>query len=130
MSLNKFQTKEVLNAVLNDGEDALKVDIDNVTLDGSSLTVETNIPSGVGQASQTSNGSAAALGGNLAISYITVVANHDNTGRIHLGDSGVTTSNGVWLEAGDSWSGQIDNLSYFYIIATQSGDGVSFMYLI
>ena len=58
------------------------------------------------------------------------MANHDNTGRIHLGDSGVTTSNGVWLEAGDSWSGQIDNLSYFYIIATQSGDGVSFMYLI
>ena len=28
----KFQTKEVLNKVLNSGEDALKVDIDNVTL--------------------------------------------------------------------------------------------------
>ena len=38
----KFQTKEVLNKVLNSGEDALKVDIDNVTLktEGSDITVE------------------------------------------------------------------------------------------
>jgi len=35
-----FQTKEVLNKVLNAGEDALKVDIDNVTLDGSQLSVD------------------------------------------------------------------------------------------
>lgn len=35
-----FQTKEVLNKVLNSGEDALKVDIDNVTLDGSQLSVD------------------------------------------------------------------------------------------
>ena len=32
MAFPKFQTKEVLNKVLNSGEDALKVDIDNVTL--------------------------------------------------------------------------------------------------
>jgi len=30
--IRKFQTHEVLNKVLNTGEDALKVDIDNVTL--------------------------------------------------------------------------------------------------
>ena len=38
----KFQTKEVLNKVLNSGEDALKVDIDNVTLktEGSDITLE------------------------------------------------------------------------------------------
>ena len=38
----KFQTKEVLNKVLNSGEDALKVDIDNVTLktEGSDITIE------------------------------------------------------------------------------------------
>ena len=36
----KYQAKEVLNKVLNSGEDALKVDIDNVTLDGSQLSVD------------------------------------------------------------------------------------------
>jgi len=42
MAFPKFQTKEVLNKVLNSGEDALKVDIDNVTLktEGSDITVE------------------------------------------------------------------------------------------
>jgi len=40
MSFPKYQTKELLNKVLNDGEDALKVDIDNVTLDGSQLSVD------------------------------------------------------------------------------------------
>ena len=42
MAFPKFQTKEVLNKVLNSGEDALKVDIDNVTLktEGSDITIE------------------------------------------------------------------------------------------
>jgi len=41
-SLQKYQTKEVLNKVLNTGEDALKVDIDNVTLitEGSDVNIE------------------------------------------------------------------------------------------
>jgi hypothetical protein len=40
--LQKYQTKEVLNKVLNTGEDALKVDIDNVTLitEGSDVNIE------------------------------------------------------------------------------------------
>ena len=37
---SKYQAKEVLNKVLNAGEDALKIDIDNVTLDGSQLSVD------------------------------------------------------------------------------------------
>jgi len=40
MAFPEFQTKEVLNKVLNTGKDALKVDIDNVTLDGSQLSVD------------------------------------------------------------------------------------------
>ena len=128
-SLNKFQTKEVLNAVLNDGEDALKVDIDNVTLDGSSLTVEMPVPSGIGHGAQTSNGSAVVIGASTEIKYITMTANHDNTGRIHFGGSGVGGASGAYLEAGDSWSAQIDNLNIINIIATQSGDGVTFTYL-
>ena len=42
MAFPKYQSKEVLNKVLNSGEDALKVDIDNVTLktEGSDITVE------------------------------------------------------------------------------------------
>ena len=40
MAFPKYQTKELLNKVLNSGEDALKVDIDNVSLDGSQLSVD------------------------------------------------------------------------------------------
>ena len=40
MAFPEFQTKEVLNKVLNSGKDALKVDIDNVSLDGSQLSVD------------------------------------------------------------------------------------------
>ena len=40
MAFPEFQTKEVLNKVLNSGQDALKVDIDNVSLDGSQLSVD------------------------------------------------------------------------------------------
>ena len=42
MAFPEFQTKEVLNKVLNSGGDALKVDIDNVTLktEGSDITIE------------------------------------------------------------------------------------------
>ena len=40
MAFPEFQTKEVLNKVLNSGQDALKVDIDNVRLDGSQLSVD------------------------------------------------------------------------------------------
>ena len=42
MAFPEFQTKEVLNKVLNSGGDALKVDIDNVTLktEGSDITLE------------------------------------------------------------------------------------------
>ena len=39
-NLTKYQTKEVLNKVLNTGEDALKVDIDNVTIDNAILEVK------------------------------------------------------------------------------------------
>ena len=42
MAFPEYQTKEVLNKVLNSGGDALKVDIDNVTLktEGSDITIE------------------------------------------------------------------------------------------
>ena len=43
--LQKYQTKEVLNKVLNTGEDALKVDIDNVTLttEGGDVAIEVHL---------------------------------------------------------------------------------------
>ena len=39
-NLKKFTVQEALNAAMNDGGDGLKVDISNVTLDGSQLAVE------------------------------------------------------------------------------------------
>ena len=45
MAFPKYQTKEVLNKVLNSGEDALKVDIDNVTLttEGGDVAIEVHL---------------------------------------------------------------------------------------
>ena len=39
-NLQKYQSKEILNKGLNTGEDALKVDIDNVTIDNANLEVK------------------------------------------------------------------------------------------
>ncbi len=41
-ALHKFKTQELLHKVLNSGEDALKVDIDNVTLttEGADVNIE------------------------------------------------------------------------------------------
>ena len=39
-NLHKYQSGEILNKVLNTGEDALKVDIDNVTIDNANLEVK------------------------------------------------------------------------------------------
>tara|TARA_R110001592_G_C13051699_1_gene740197 strand:+ start:1018 stop:1290 length:273 start_codon:yes stop_codon:yes gene_type:complete len=41
-NLYKYQAGEVLNKVLNDGSDALKVDIDNATISAGDLEVNTD----------------------------------------------------------------------------------------
>lgn len=59
-----------------------------------------------------------------------------NTGHIYLGDSGVTATNGVVMDVGDSdvvWPmmtfAEYD-LNQIYIDASVSGEGVQFIYVV
>ena len=48
---------------------------------------------------------------------IVVKADSANTGKIYVGDSSVTTTNGYVLEAGEGISFEIDDVSKVYVVA-------------
>jgi len=72
-NLKKYTVQEALNAALNNGGDALKVDIDNVTLDGSQLSVDldsaddsvTSVPTTASASTKTADGQIKASGGTV-----------------------------------------------------------------
>jgi hypothetical protein len=102
-----------------------------ITLDGEEVTA--NIKAlgtvGSGQKTVTSAGTAEAIASSTAIESVTIKALADNTGNIYVGDSGVDSTNGFVLAAGETVSLDIDNLADVYIDAGTNDDGVSFIYL-
>lgn len=91
-------------------------------------------PSSLGNGRKTvaSAGTAEALAASTSCKSVTVTAETDNTGVISVGGSGViatlATRTGTPLNAGDSFTLEIDNLSKVYIDTTVSGDGVTYTY--
>ncbi len=61
----------------------------------------------------------------LSCKAMVITAQFDNTGKIYLGTSTVSSVNGYILEPGDSISLMIDNRNRFYIDAEYDGDGIS-----
>jgi hypothetical protein len=120
--LHKYQTKELLNKVLNTGETAIKVETG-----GASITGIAN-----GRKTVTVAATAETLAGATTCQRVDITAETDNTGIIVVGGSTcvalLATRQGTPLSAGDSYSIDIDDLSDVYIDATVSGDGVSFTY--
>jgi len=55
---------------------------------------------------------------------VVVKADDDNSGNVYVGGSGVTTSNGFRLGAGQGISLEIDDASKIYVIADSSGQKV------
>jgi len=101
-----------------------------ITVDGS--VNATILPAGTvgnGQNTVASAGTAEALAGSTAIESVTIKALHANTGMIYVGDSGVDSTNGFVLDAGETVSMDVDNLADIYIDADTSTDGVSFLYI-
>ena len=82
---------------------------------------------GSGQKTVAAAGTAEVLGSSTATQSIIVKALAGNTGNIYVGGSGVTSSNGFVLAAGDTVSIDTDNLSDVYIDADNSGEGVSYL---
>lgn len=72
------------------------------------------------------------IGVTTACRTVDITAETDNTGVIVVGGSAVvasqSTRTGTPLNAGDSYSIQIDDLQKVYIDSTVSGDGVTFTY--
>ena len=64
---------------------------------------------------------------DVACKAATIKALPGNSDNIYLGDSGVTSSNGHVLAAGDAVNAVIDNLNRFYIDADTNDDGISYL---
>lgn len=77
-------------------------------------------------------GTAVQLNGGTSISVpngsaLAVRAAGGNTGNIYVGDSGVSSSNGFVLGAGESVSMPIDDVSKVHIDSDNDGEGVSWI---
>lgn len=78
-------------------------------------------------------GTAEALATSTACKRVIIMAETNNTGVITVGGSTVVaalaTRQGIPLNAGDSVTITIDNLSKIYLDTTVNGDGVTYYYL-
>lgn len=98
---------------------------------GGGATVNTTI--GNGRKVVTTAGTAVTLAASTVIKEVTITAEISNTSTVVVGGSGViaslATRQGTPLEAGDSATISIDDLSKVYIDALVNGEGVTFTYL-
>jgi len=56
-----------------------------------------------------------------------IKALHANAIAIYIGNSGVTTSNGMELIADQSWCGNIDDAKRIYVVASTTGASASWI---
>jgi hypothetical protein len=119
---------------------ASSTEIDNLTYDSTNQArrivqaAAPTSPSSIGDGRKVV--AAAATAETLAVSTacktVVITAETDNTGVISVGASDVVaalaTRKGTPLNAGDSVSIDIDNLSKVYLDTTVSGDGVTYTY--
>lgn len=75
----------------------------------------------------TTAGTRVALAGSTSIKSVSVKALSTNTGKIYLGNSTVASTNGMQLDAGDSATVEIDNLSKVFIDSDVNGEGVTYL---
>lgn len=106
-----------VNATLSAGA---SIDIGDVEITGHS-----SIASGE---NDTVGTSAEVLASSTACKHVDIMASVANTGIIYVGGSGVTSSTGIALYAGDVYSLDIDNLNDVYVVATVDGENVQYTY--
>ena len=87
---------------------------------------------GHGVKTVTTAGTDVALAGSTSCRKVDIQAQTDNTGLIAVGASGVdateATGTGIILNAGDSYSVEIDDLADISIDSTVNGEGVRYTY--
>ena len=100
MAFPKFQTKEVLNKVLNSGEDALNVDLsDSVT-----VTVDSEFPAAAALSDNSSNPTTTSVGSHL-LGYD---SGNTNWNRVEVDDAGHLQIDVLSITAGDNNIGNVD----------------------
>lgn len=73
-------------------------------------------------------GTQVALATSTACRRVTIQAKIANTGYIYVGDSSVSSSNGIALSAGNSITLNVNGLDIIYIDADTGGEGITFLY--
>lgn len=64
---------------------------------------------------------------NQPLRTICIKALHGNATAIYLGNSTVSTSNGMELQADQSWCANITNANLVYVVASGAGPSVSWI---
>lgn len=98
----------------------------NVNIVGTSSS---NSPTAVlnGETTVTTAGTRVVLASSTSCKSVTVKALPTNTGYIYVGNSTVDSTNGLILQAADSISLDIANLSSVYIDSQYNGEGVTYL---
>lgn len=74
------------------------------------------------------NTTATALGSTTGLTNgVIIQALAANTGKVYVGNSGVTAANGMELQPGQATSLAVSTLANAYVIATNATDGVAFL---
>ncbi len=81
-----------------------------------------------GQKTVTTAGTAVAVGGDVAVKGLIVIADPDNGGNIYVGPATVDSSTGLALPPGGILPAGNVNLSDIYIDSDVSGEGISYYY--
>jgi hypothetical protein len=93
---------------------------------GAPLNTQPANPSTIYSNQQTATTTAAALPSQALTNGVVLTAGSSNTGTIYIGPSGVTTSTGYPLAAGQSVSYAVSNLNAIYMIGANTTDVLAF----
>jgi len=112
-------TNAIGKLAANSGVDIGDVDVTSVSLPSTVINGKTTV---------TTITASVALGATeTVVSGLNIKAEANNTGIIYVGDSGVSSSNGYELAAGETVFLEIDDVATVYIIASVATEGVTYV---
>lgn len=83
---------------------------------------------GDGSKDITTAGTAEALGSDVAVKEVWITANDDNTGKVYVGTTTVSSTRGLKMFPGQTHKFTVSNLNLLYLDVDTNGEGVTFTY--
>jgi hypothetical protein len=120
---------EGLLTTLNGYVDQLEGYVDGIEANQATMIASLSAPSTIynGKKTVTTAGTRVALASSQAVKSVTIKALSANTGVIYVGDSSVSSANGLQLLAGESISLDIANLNTVNLDSSVNGEGVTYI---